>query len=519
MADIIRQNQIRQIRDEDNYYKAQAFQKTKAFVKGFTQNIIPAQVVDTALVSKSKGGVNNLILLLNEIYNRLRIFDENDREFTSVLSNSAGSEYRKFISLINVVKIFQMWEELVNDYINPKINESTREGIRNNFQKISSYLKNITNYLKDLILEVCYIYDYKILSKDIADGEDLDILKIDLYNYIYPNSPIRKIIDKKDDEEDDEEEDDNNIKRSKFEEKINDLKEIVDSDTLIKSLIESLGFFNEIEKQIKSNNFKNIDKSELAFSIIAVINSVYTEFKNLQLQNDLIDLFEGMELPLVAPFFNSGFGTFKRNLEELDAMEGKTEPAEPVGEAGEGEGGEEEDDEDYYSAVGGEEEEEEEGEDLVGKVGGEEEYEEPKLTDYINDETTRTNFILSFVNFLFDKFNWLVASGTSEEEAKELMINNFINKKEGDEYVIKKYFVKRGWALSKKDSWKKLVGRLQTQFEERIEELEGEGKPKKKTRKSTKKIMKKLVNERPAMEYNDDDNDPYYSSSDSDDSY
>ena len=144
---IIRENQIRQIRDEDNRLRKIVFGREKQGIKNYDENIKPVEILDTTIVDENKGSVQRFLNFLNELYLRLYVIENEGKQFKETFSNTKGSEYRKYIELLNIVKPFNMWENLMTTYTNPALNQTTREGIKKDLQKITPFVVNINKFL------------------------------------------------------------------------------------------------------------------------------------------------------------------------------------------------------------------------------------------------------------------------------------------------------------------------------------------------------------------------------------
>lgn len=290
---IIRENQIREILDDENILKRQIISRQMRGIRNYEENIKPPQVMDLRIVDENKSKINTFVQLVNELYLRLKVITYEYTQFIETFTNRKGSEYRKYIELLNIKKPFDLWEEITTTYINPKINQITREQIINNLQKISSYVEKVTNYLEHITYSLCAMYLYR---------NDL-ISNVDLYFEVFQ----KRITDEE-----------------RISEEIRDLEQI-DTKLLLKEHIESLAFYKCISRSINTNKIEPLTRQEIAFEIAQIINEIYVKYPYEELNKYLIGLFRGTELPELTPYFRKGFDDFRDRFDELEAMEGMAE--------------------------------------------------------------------------------------------------------------------------------------------------------------------------------------------------
>lgn len=333
---IIRENQLRQIREEDNRLRKIVFEREKRGIKDYEENIKPPQVIDTKIVDENSGKTRTFLDYLNNLYIRLNLIENNQAEFINIFRNTKDNEYRKFRELINIVKPFNLWDDLIKVYINPATNEMTREEIRGNIQKLTPFLKKNIEYLFDNIEHFTAIFECDILKDDVVknynqqyeDGTISERRKdqlIKYYKYILNINMYERIYDGKFDEDDPA-----NVKD------LENLK-LIDAEVELAPFIEITALLQLIDNEIEKGSLKPITKQDVAYEIAQVINKIYTKFGNADLNNRIIKLFKGTTLPELAPFFRNGYGDFTERFNELDAMAGllgeekepEEEPEEP----------------------------------------------------------------------------------------------------------------------------------------------------------------------------------------------
>lgn len=286
---IIRENQIRQILDDENILKRQIISRQSRGIRNYEENIKPPQVMDLRIVDENKSKINTFVQLVNELYLRLKVLSYENTQFVETFTNRKGSEYRKYIELLNIKKPFDLWEEITTTYTNPRINQITREQIENNLQKISTYVEQTINFLKNLISIICAIY---LNVNDLISDRQFYIELRRNYEKLFmePEELIK-----------------------------------IDTKLLLKEHIETLAFYNCISRSIRTNKIEPLNKSEIAYEIAQIIDEIYIKYPYMELKNYLIGLFKGTELPELAPYFKSGFDYFKDRFRELEAMEGRAE--------------------------------------------------------------------------------------------------------------------------------------------------------------------------------------------------
>lgn len=290
---IIRENQIRQILDDENILKRQIISRQLRGIRNYEENIKPPQVMDLKIVDENKSKINTFVQLVNELYLRLKVITYEHTQFIETFTNKRGGEYRKYIELLNIKKPFDLWEEIMTTYINPKINQITREQIINNLQKISSYVEKIINYLEQITYSLCAMY---LNENNLISDEEL-------YFEVYK----KRVTDVE-----------------KISGEIKELEQI-DTELLLKEHIETLAFYKCISRSINTNKIEPLNKQEIAFEIAQIINEIYVKYPYEELNKYLIGLFRGTELPELAPYFRRGFDDFRDRFDELEAMEGTAE--------------------------------------------------------------------------------------------------------------------------------------------------------------------------------------------------
>lgn len=316
---IIRENQIRQILDDENILKRQVIDREKRGIRNYEENIKPPQILDTKIIDENKGKINNLLSYLNTVYLRLRFVDEG--QFLEILADLKKNEYRKYIELLNIVKPFQLWEQIMIEYTDPKLNQTTREQIKSNIQKLSSYIDEICVNISKIITCLCAIWlsNHGIKSPGVPYVPFMD--DRDLFETIFDNKQY------------------DSTKPIEREARISLAKKI-DSEVLLREHIEALAFYKCIQKNIKENKLVPLTKDEIAFEISQIINNIYIRFRNGYLNNQIIKIFKDTNLPELVPYFRQGYNSFKEYERELNSMRGedvREEGEEKEGEEKEGE--------------------------------------------------------------------------------------------------------------------------------------------------------------------------------------
>jgi hypothetical protein len=306
---IIRENQIRQIREEDNRLRKIVLNREKQGIKNYDENIKPVEILDTTIVDENKGSVQKFLNFLNELYLRLYIIANESKQFKETFSNTKGSEYRKYIELLNIVKPFNMWENLMTTYTNPALNETTREGIKKDLQKVTPFVININEYLDETIKDLCNIWMSK--SGLISDDQLFDkVFEMHDQEY-YSMGEAEK----------------EKYRRTNIE----DLKEI-DVDLLLKEHIESNAFYEIVLSQIESDRLEPITKEQVVLQIGRILNDIYAENRSVTLYKNLVSYFSDTELPELAPKPSTTYDvTFKKKYDELESMTGNIEREQQIG--------------------------------------------------------------------------------------------------------------------------------------------------------------------------------------------
>jgi hypothetical protein len=297
---IIRQNQIRQIREEDNRLRKIVFDRTKAGIQSYAQNIKPVGVLDTSLIDANKGEVDKFLYFLNELYQRLYIIDNQGKQFIETFTNARGNEYRKYLELLNIVKPFTMWEKLMKTYTDPALNQTTREGINKDLIKVVPYIKNITNMLYDTINQLCVIWQVKKGLMGYNTG----------FHRIFTQMTIEYGSMSKEEQEEYE---------------IKEMKKLLatDPDLLLKEHIESYALYKVILDQIEKNNLGIITKEPIVLEITKVITELYRKHDSITLYKSLLSYFKDADLPELAPTPSTVYDVnFKKKYDELESMNG-----------------------------------------------------------------------------------------------------------------------------------------------------------------------------------------------------
>ena len=86
---IIRENQIKQIREEDNRIRKIVFDRYKATTQNYIENVKPPQVLDENIVTSNKKSVMELINSINLLIIKLNILENDANEFMDVLGNQS----------------------------------------------------------------------------------------------------------------------------------------------------------------------------------------------------------------------------------------------------------------------------------------------------------------------------------------------------------------------------------------------------------------------------------------------
>lgn len=300
---ILRERQIQEILDSDNFFNRIVLERQKAHIKDYEENIKRPQVLDTSIVATNKNKINDFITLLNNLLIRLKSFDLNLAEELTVFSNKNRSEYRKFLTELNITKPFQLWEDLMNEYTKPGLNEQTKESILIGLQKILPYLKTIINYSEKEILSLSYIVAYSEDNEHgdkIIDKDELFHLYMD-YDYDEYDEYNREIID---------------------------LLTNINAINIIVPFIESCAFYRCVENAIEKNRLQPLTKQDIAFDISQIINEI--SLKSDYEGDDIVvrviaDKFNDSELPDLVPYFRAGRDAFTERFRELDSMNGRTE--------------------------------------------------------------------------------------------------------------------------------------------------------------------------------------------------
>jgi hypothetical protein len=306
---IIRENQIRQIREEDNRLRKIVLNREKQGIKNYDENIKPVEILDTTIVDENKGSVQKFLNFLNELYLRLYIIENEAKQFKETFSNTKGSEYRKYIELLNIVKPFNIWENLMTTYTNPTLNETTREGIKKDLQKVTPFVISINKFLDETIKNLCDIWMAKkgLISDDQLFDKVYTQKTVEYYNM-------------------------DEAGREKYKRKnVEDLKEI-DVDLLLKEHIESNSFYEIVLSQMENDTLEPITKEQVVLQIGRILNDIYAENRSIILYRKLVSYFSDTELPELAPKPSTTYDvTFKKKYDELESMTGNIEREQQIG--------------------------------------------------------------------------------------------------------------------------------------------------------------------------------------------
>jgi hypothetical protein len=304
--DILRDRQIKEILDLDNFFKRIVIQRTKAGVQDYVQNKTEPQILNNTVADNNKKTVNDFLNDLNNLYVVLTIFNQDVEEFIGTLRNKNRGEYKKFMNLINIVKPFQIWTQLMDEYINPSINLITKENILNNLQKLLPFLSGVNNLL---------LGDVKDMSYIVANDTDLPpdelgisypvISEQQLYGYFFDGNYY----------------DEDNDDARKIMKLIKEIKAL----EILPNMIECLAFYRCVYNAITNNKLKPLSKSEIAYEIAQVLNEIYVSadyaYRDVVI-NKISEKIGGVDFPELAPYFRAGFNKFKKYFDELDALAG-----------------------------------------------------------------------------------------------------------------------------------------------------------------------------------------------------
>lgn len=288
---ILRENQIKQILDDENILKRQVIDRERGQIKDYQESIKPPEILDVELVNSNKNAVKNFISKINELYLRLRVLRESN-QFIDTLTNSKGNDYRKFISLLNIEPYFIEWENLMSEYTNIKLNQVTKENMKSNLQKIEPFIDEIIRILEKNINSITGIWRFQ--NNQITDKQ--------LFREYVKSDKFINLTEQKETEI---------------------IQEMLNIDTILLLMehIESLAFFKEIQRQYKANNYNYMNKADIAYSIIEIINEIQRETRSVKLTNKLKEKYSNL-LPELSPYFKRGINEFHDAFEELDAMDG-----------------------------------------------------------------------------------------------------------------------------------------------------------------------------------------------------
>jgi len=312
----IRENQIRQIQEEDNRLKKIILERMRQANKDYVNNKVVPQIIDETIVNTSKTEARNFIDLINELLIIFASFDGgSQKELFSTYANRNRSEFRKLQNAISIVKPMRMWEDFIKKYTSPKVNVSTRELMVQEFIKILPFVSQLCDYLLDNVFYISKMYQYR-LYKDVFELEKEDgFITEEEYKKqkdMFLDNVIKYIIE---------------TDLSGFSaEEIKQYKDDVNSTNyalLLTNLILALAFYRNLKRQIEKNLYNNITKSDIVFEVAQILKDILLEFNDPKLYNYIItDVFKDSEIPELSPFFQNNRDEFGKLLDELDDMQG-----------------------------------------------------------------------------------------------------------------------------------------------------------------------------------------------------
>ena len=285
---ILRKQQIQQVLDDENIYKRQVLSRINTALKGYQQSVLPAQIIDVDIVDNNKRSILNFVSMINELYLILRHTE--DKLFE--LLTGHPSEYRRYLTLLNITKYYTAYEQLMKEYNNLNLNMSTKDQMKNNLTKIESYATEIIRLLKKNISILSTIWLFQF------NGQSIERLMT-----IAPNLRTEEHMILED------------IHR--LYEKIKHKVLSIDSIQLLKEHIETLAFFLVLDKQYQRNKYDSVTADDISFEITAIIKEIRMGTGNRDLELILTRSFDKL-LPEIAPYFKNGFDQFKEQRDELN---------------------------------------------------------------------------------------------------------------------------------------------------------------------------------------------------------
>jgi hypothetical protein len=282
---IIRENQLRQIREEDNNYKKRVLDMMKQQIKDYQENIMSVPIIDDKEVDLNLSKTDIFTKYLNDLYIKIRQPDIVLKIFPE------SGELQKYINLLDIYKPFEEWNNLISSYNDTNLNIYTREQIKNGFQKMVVYLNKICDFFNDIIEQ---LMQFVLESKGVITETELNQYFTTKYKGLDLIAP--------------------NVKKTLFKTK--------SIGYLLKIHIESLAFFNNIKNDINNNKFQPLSKQSIAYEITKILENIYVKNKDANIKKYLMDLFKETEIPTLSPFFKKGYEDFENRFNELDSMGG-----------------------------------------------------------------------------------------------------------------------------------------------------------------------------------------------------
>ena len=271
----LRNRQINEILDEDNFFKRIIINRNNTHIKNYKENITQFPVIDEKMVEVNQSNIKKINSILTESLHILNLFLYSSTIQNNLVSDINKGKYTdKLFDKLNTSELLNIWNELIKEYMSPKITQNMRDIYVNKFQNLLPLLKPLKDRLQELT---------KIMFNHLITISE-DVAFYDFKGY-----------------------------------------EVMTLIPLIIPFISYLSIVSYIYDVIFKNNYNILSNQDLAYSIYNTLNYLYevggsnVENKNLIIKQ-IISHFNELDLPEFQPFFNKKL--FDDYYKELKSMEG-----------------------------------------------------------------------------------------------------------------------------------------------------------------------------------------------------
>jgi hypothetical protein len=159
---------------DNNIYSKWAFDNNKEFIKYQDDSVKPDTVVDTKIQDSTGILSDTLQNIINNDLKNLRTLDVNIKTYNTDTLLWQSEFYSKILDtlvrqIISNGDFIKKYNELIRKYIDPVINNNTRQIIKTDIQKLSKNIDIVIYLLFEFITKLLFIGDRPLKTEDYTD--------------------------------------------------------------------------------------------------------------------------------------------------------------------------------------------------------------------------------------------------------------------------------------------------------------------------------------------------------------